>query len=149
MLEKPKREGIVFPINNVFEGLRLKTNENKKRFKRWKRGDTDLGYSLFLGFSFRFLSYACCFLSRLCCWEPGERVLCSVTPLCCHRAVCWVGTRADTHGSQIWISNHICYVSHQINTSQDLWGSTGEKKNDYLKSLTSKTKRRDREKNRC
>lgn len=31
MLEKPKHEGTVFPINNVFEGLRLKTNKNKKK----------------------------------------------------------------------------------------------------------------------
>ena len=30
MLEKLKQEGIVFPINSVFEGLPLKTNKNKK-----------------------------------------------------------------------------------------------------------------------
>ena len=36
MLEKPKREGIVFPINNVFEGLPLKTIKSKKGLKNEK-----------------------------------------------------------------------------------------------------------------
>lgn len=125
MLEKHKHEGIIFPINDTFEGLTL-----KKKVK-WKKDDTHLYVASYPDFVAKNLGRG---FSLLCditvspelwlLWLRQEQIFRY------HRSECPIASTACPSQS---ILLRICEAS------------TG-KNNGYLKSLTSEANRREREK---